>query len=93
LPAHVTTLYDKTPRKKQADVLKTLFEKKGGRWVADPNKPLFKEEYERTNDDFNKYKHVGRPRAVMEETMAGGSVVSLNCLLYFFCVLEYNGLS
>ena len=93
MPPHVQAMYAETPKHKQADVLKTLFDKKGGRWVANPDKPIFKEAYERRTDDFNKYKMHGRPRLVMEETMAGGSVVTLNCLLCFFCLSESNRLS
>ena len=87
MPAHVLDKYNNTPKHQQAEVLKLLFDKGDtGRWVANFNKPIFQEHYERVNKDFNHHKMKGRPRMIMEETMPGGVIVPLMCLVYLFCL-------
>jgi len=81
--------YSKAKYQDRNNVLRTLFKKgRDGKWTYDVNQPLFKESTTRENKDHNRHNQLGRSRAIMEETLPGGSSVFTKRPLCFLCVLE-----
>lgn len=64
---------------KKFEVLKTLFIKNGPRWEVNSSMPLLKSKFQREENRVNKFRQTGRSRAVMEETLIGGSSVLTKC--------------